>query len=145
MVFNRLGDDGSFWGAIVEKMLAKWWGNYEHTVGGYMDQAVSALNGSPAEWMNNHQRDWSTGEITAKFPDAVWAFINGADQDHDIITAGSPSCGSNGDQDSLETGVACSHAYTVIHTCEPEGYKDENNDQLKMVLMRNPWGSEQYN
>ena len=61
LVFSDLGDDGSFWGAIVEKMLAKWWGNYEHTVGGYMDQAVSALNGSPATWMNNYDRDWSTG------------------------------------------------------------------------------------
>jgi hypothetical protein len=37
LLFNGLGDDGSFWGAITEKMLAKWWGNYEHTVGGYMD------------------------------------------------------------------------------------------------------------
>ena len=84
-LFNGFGKDGSFWGAVVEKAMAKWWGNYEHTVGGYMDQAVSALNGSPAEWINNNNAD------------QVWNFIRSADEDNDIITAGSPGCGPNGD------------------------------------------------
>lgn len=46
-LYAGLGQDGSYWAAIVEKMFAKWYGNWEHLVGGWMNLAVSALNGSP--------------------------------------------------------------------------------------------------
>jgi hypothetical protein len=46
-VFAGLGKDGSVWMALVEKFYAKWYGNYQHLVGGWMAYAVSALNGSP--------------------------------------------------------------------------------------------------
>lgn len=48
LMFAGLGKDGSSWGSVVEKMFAKWYGNYEHMVGGWMQDAVSALNGSPS-------------------------------------------------------------------------------------------------
>jgi hypothetical protein len=56
-LFAGVGQDGSFWAMIVEKMFAKWYGNWEHLVGGWMNLAVAALNGSP--WVthvhsNNH-------------------------------------------------------------------------------------------
>lgn len=46
-IFASQGKDGSVWALIVEKMFAKWYGNYEHLVGGWMNLAVAALNGSP--------------------------------------------------------------------------------------------------
>ena len=46
-IFAGVGKDGSAWGAITEKAFAKRYGNYEHTVGGWMYAAVSAMNGSP--------------------------------------------------------------------------------------------------
>ena len=46
--YGRTGRDGSIWGAVAEKMFAKWYGNYEHLQGGWMHRAVTALNGSPA-------------------------------------------------------------------------------------------------
>jgi len=46
-IFAGLGKDGSVWMALVEKFYAKWYGNYQHLVGGWMAYAVSALNGSP--------------------------------------------------------------------------------------------------
>ena len=46
-VFGGLGKDGSLWGAIAEKMFAKYYGNYENLDGGIMGPAVSAMNGSP--------------------------------------------------------------------------------------------------
>lgn len=102
-IFASIGYDGSFWAALVEKFFAKWYGNYEHLVGGWMNLAVAALNGSP--WIErghngNHEE--------------IWNFITNADQDNDIITAASQFCGT--DADTNEDGVACSHAYTVIHT-----------------------------
>lgn len=50
-LFGGLGYDGSYWAAIMEKMFAKWYGNYEHLVGGLMNQAIAALNGSPDKVM----------------------------------------------------------------------------------------------
>ena len=35
-IFAGLGKDGSAWGAITEKAFAKRYGNWEHTVGGWM-------------------------------------------------------------------------------------------------------------
>ena len=46
-IFAGLGKDGSVWGAITEKSFAKRYGNWEHTIGGWMYASVSALNGSP--------------------------------------------------------------------------------------------------
>lgn len=99
--YARTGRDGSIWAAVAEKMFAKWYGNYEHLQGGWMHRAVTALNGSPAQWRhhnNNHQE--------------IWDFITEADADHDIITAATNFCGS--DKETTENGIACSHAYTVI-------------------------------
>ena len=113
---------------IVEKMFAKWYGNWEHLVGGWMNLAVAALNGSP--WVthihnNNH--------------DQIWNYIMEADTDRDIITAGSKFCGSH--DSSTDAGVACSHAYTLIsaHTVQ-----DPSGNDIRLFKMRNPWGSELY-
>ena len=83
-VFAGLGKDGSSWGATVEKHFAKWYGNYEHIVGGWMSKAVAALNGSPFSEMQHNGAD----------AQALWDYINDANQDEDIITAGSNFCGA---------------------------------------------------
>lgn len=46
-VFASIGDDGSLYGTIIEKMFAKYYGNYQNIVGGWMGYAVAAMNGSP--------------------------------------------------------------------------------------------------
>jgi len=66
--------------------------------------------------------------------------IRSHDNDDDILTAGSHFCGS--DSETNENGVACSHAYSVLHTYILEGGAHAGT---KMLKIRNPWGSEQYN
>lgn len=83
-LFAGLGQDGSFWAMIVEKMFAKWYGNWEHLVGGWMNLAVSAMNGSP----------WVT-HVHNNNGDDIWNYVSEADQDRDIITAASQFCGSD--------------------------------------------------
>ena len=127
-LFAGVGQDGSFWAMIVEKMFAKWYGNWEHLVGGWMNLAVAALNGSP--WVthvheNNH--------------DQIWNYVANADQDTDIITAASQFCGSH--DSSTDAGVACSHAYTLISS---HVVQDPSGNDIKLFKMRNPWGAEQY-
>lgn len=125
-LFAGLGKDGSSWGAVVEKMFAKFYGNYEHIVGGWMYDAVSALNGSPYSSM------FTDGNTTA----ALWTYIKTAETDKDIITAGSlGTCG--GDSQSTPHGIACGHAYTILDAAEITRADGSN---VKLLKMRNPWG-----
>ena len=84
-IFAGKGKDGSIWGAIVEKAFAKYYGNWERLVGGWMAYAVSALNGGPFSeyWHTDYNAD------------EIWNILRAADLDNDIITAGSQFCGSH--------------------------------------------------
>ena len=47
-VFAQLSDDGTaIWGAVVEKAYAKVIGNYYKTDGGYLQNGLRVLTGSP--------------------------------------------------------------------------------------------------
>ena len=124
-IFAGLGKDGSAWGAILEKAFAKRYGNWEHTVGGWMYAAVAALNGSP----------WRNTSHSSQNDDTIWDLIKSHDIDKDVMTAATYFCGSDSDQN--DDGLACSHAYTVIGH-----YETSRGD--KLIKVRNPWGSEQY-
>jgi hypothetical protein len=52
-IFAGVGKDKSVWAAVLEKAFAKRYGNWEHTVGGWMYASVAALNGSPWK-IHNH-------------------------------------------------------------------------------------------
>jgi len=52
-LFSHLGDDGSLWGAILEKAFAKVYGNYAHLVSGDPRDAAIALNGSPSSLISH--------------------------------------------------------------------------------------------
>ena len=45
--FAKIGDDGSLWGPIIEKALAKLYGNYARIEFGDTIHGVTVLNGSP--------------------------------------------------------------------------------------------------
>ena len=124
-IFGGLGKDGSVWGSIVEKAYGKRYGNYEHLVGGWMSAAVSIVNGSPWEEFNHIN-------ITKE---DLWTKLRLFDSRNDILTAGSWFC-NTGPAD--QGNIACGHAYTIIQTYEL-------NNGLKLLKMRNPWGTEQYN
>ena len=134
-IFAGLGKDGSIWGALVEKAFAKYYGNYERLVGGLMADAVSALNGSPAESISHSAFGYNTESKTA---DDMWKIITEARAGGDIVTAGSKNCGNH--NSSTGEGVACSHAYSVLATHE---LKNASGGLVaRLVKMRNPWGKE---
>merc|ERR1712226_1300520 len=127
-IFAGVGKDGSAWGAISEKAFAKRYGNYEHTVGGWMYAAVSAMNGSPYK-IHSH---------AGATEDEIWGIIESHDQDNDIMTAATHFCG--GDDEQNQDGTACSHAYTVLSCME----LDVDGENVRLIKIRNPWGDEQY-
>ena len=93
-----------------------------------MYAAVSAMNGSPYKI---HGHDGVSD-------DQLWSLIKSHDMDSDIMTAASHFCGS--DSETNDQGVACSHAYTVI-SC---GEFQNGGETVRLIKVRNPWGSEQY-
>jgi len=63
-----------------------------------------------------------------------------ADNDGDIVTAGSNFCGSH--DNTTDAGVACSHAYSILAAYH---LKNDNGQSIaRLFKVRNPWGSEQY-
>ena len=84
-IFAGVGKDGSAWGAITEKAFAKRYGNWEHTVGGWMYAAVSAMNGSPYK-IHGH------GGLT---DDQLWDVLKTHDMDKDVMTAATHFCGGH--------------------------------------------------
>jgi hypothetical protein len=128
--FGNVGKDHSVWAAMTEKVFAKWYGNYEHTIAGWMKHGVAALNGSPE--VESWHVDWSGNSLMTA--EEIWPVIVAANDEHDIITAASNFCGNH--DSTTPMSVACSHAYTVIDAFIYNG--------TKLLKMRNPWGSEQY-
>lgn len=113
----------------MEKAFAKYHGNYEHIIGGWMAYGVTALNGGP--WT-----DYWNSDVDVE---TIWSDIKTHDDDWDIVTAGSQFCGS--DSETNPNGVACGHAYTILHTYTLSG---GDNDGQRLLKIRNPWGSEKY-
>ena len=134
-VFAGLGKDGSVWGALVEKAFGKYYGNYERLVAGLMADAVSALNGSPSESISHSP--WGGTPLTT---DDIWNKIVAAKIDGDIVTGGSKNCGSH--DSTTNDGVACSHAYSILHTHEL--LDTSGGVAARLLKIRNPWGSERY-
>ena len=54
-LFAQVGNDHSIWGPILEKVFAKYYGNYSHLVGGNPVSSVKTLTGAPYEllWHRN--------------------------------------------------------------------------------------------
>ena len=48
---SKVGEDGSLWGAILEKAFAKYHGNFQHSVGGNPAMSVRTLYGAPEEYI----------------------------------------------------------------------------------------------
>lgn len=50
---SQSGDNGGWWGPILEKAAAKFFGNYERLNGGWMGEAMYALTGMPGRTIDN--------------------------------------------------------------------------------------------
>ena len=86
--FAPPGKDGSWWGALLEKALAKHWGNYLHVIGGEPHNGVRTVQGGPS--VVHYVKD-------AKTPaqqEAIWKAVvkgtkDGATMHHATLGTGS--------------------------------------------------------
>ena len=129
-IFGHVGDDKALWGPLMEKAFAKYHGNYEHIIGGWMAYGVAALNGSPFVEID-HAKDMGENEL--------WDFMRMHDGKKNIMTAGAlPPRGGNC-YTKHPTGLQYCHAYSTMNT-----YVIPSTGE-KVVLVRNPWKRNNYN
>lgn len=110
---NRKSPNGAWWGSLVEKAAAKFFGNYTSMTGGNVFETFYLLTGMPAI---SHQTEKMTEAAT-------WAQISDADAKNYPLSA---SCMNGFD------GLVGGHAYTMLGVTTVDG--------VKLVKMRNPWG-----
>ena len=112
----RQGRNGGWWGPLLEKAAAKYYGTYENMSGGMMDEAFYALTGSPSITVqNSRERD-------------LWGKLQKWEKNHYMMSSANFQ---------KAYGLVAGHAYTTVgvHTYNGE----------KLVAIRNPWGREKYN
>ena len=131
-IFGKVGPDGALWGILLEKAFAKTFGTYEAMISGDPRTSIAMLTGAPSE-------RFYTSQISAN---ALFDIIKAANEPGvwGMVSAGTPSS-SGGDSDRSATGMAQSHAYTVLSAHE---VTDGNGITRKLLRVRNPWGQEQY-
>ena len=126
-VFAALSDDGtSAWGIVAEKVWAKVVGNYLKTEGGYTDNALRFLTGSPIFYYRM---------TNTTVPTSVFTLINTADRANYIMGG---ATGSGADSTYNTCGVANGHAYSILAAFN---MTDASGTVHSIYMIRNPWGS----
>ena len=119
------------WVLILEKAWAKLNGNYENTISGLTQDALSFLLPAPS-YVIDHK-------FTKLDDDKIWQMMLYFDKRGHII------CGSSQNQeekkDLSERGIVSLHAYTISDIVEINAPKD---GKVKLVRMRNPWGHHEW-
>ncbi len=114
---------GEIWVQVLEKAWAKACKSYAMTIAGTPGEALSSLTQAPV-----------VSYIHRKYPGEskleLWEIIKLADDQKYIICTN-----TGGNKDFESVGLVCGHAYTVI------GVHETNDQSLKLVQLRNPWGS----
>jgi hypothetical protein len=113
--------NGAWWGPILEKGAAKFYGRYENMNGGLPSESLYALTGMPTVEFDTK----TTSESL------IWEYLSAADKRKYVMTASV----SRQDKTDLK-GLVNNHAYTLIGVAE--------YNKIKLVKIRNPWGAEEY-
>ena len=124
--FGHITEDRSMWNVILEKAMAKVYGNYEHMVSGDPREATRALNGSPSLYYR-HERD----DVTVDF---LWNELLKHDANDEMMIMNTP----NHDTKFWNNrGLKLGHSYVALKAIEL-------SNGARLVQVRNPWGNERY-
>ena len=122
-IFAAASPDGALWGLLIEKSIAKVYGDYERIVGGDPRTSIEMLTGAPSNrYLHND-----------KTPLEIWNLILEAEANGNMLSSSTP--GTSNTQRS-DLGIVGNHVYTILDTEEVLGNK--------LIRMRNPWGRETY-
>ena len=116
-VYTRKSPNGAWWGPLLEKASAKYYGVFNNMIGGMMTESIYAFTGVP------------TVSIThvALSEASLWNKISIWEKKQYIMTGAVLGRGD-------KQGLVNNHAFTTLGVAEYKG--------IKLVKIRNPWGSE---
>jgi len=84
-MYAKVSEENALFGPLLEKVVAKRFGNYEHTIAGLPSKAVRMLTGAPYEEFMHKNLSM----------EAVWKLLSSADEHDDFITAGTEGAGDD--------------------------------------------------
>jgi len=120
-------DDREIWAMLMEKSLAKYEGGYSNLVGGLLENALKFWTGKKCTTYK--QENFNEN----------WYYLHNAIKSKFIVCAGTLNKQGKTDQDELN-GIYYGHAYSIL---DVKHYTESGHD-LKMVLLRNPWGNKEW-
>ena len=141
LVFAHSRDRSEFWVALVEKAYAKLHGCYESLISGFIDDGLNDMTGFVSEKLK--LRDKKGLSVTEdEFWTKLKAFkdngcmmgcsITGEGVEHEVV------------MDGDKTGLLAGHAYSILDVILlPPCEIDE--EERRLVRIRNPWGSKEWN
>ena len=136
-LFARVSKDKALWGPLIEKCFAKLHGNYEAIEFGNSAFAIDNLHGSPS---TTHRHRDKKGN--AKYnSDEMFNLIKQADANEDMISASTPGAPGSHLERKTQQNLHSNHVYTVLSAHE---IQDEKGQIVKLLRLRNPFGSEKY-
>jgi hypothetical protein len=103
-VFTKRGPNGAWWGPLLEKAAAKYWGHYQAMSGGWMSDAFDMLTGQPVESFGNSKLSI----------DDIWTRIHEWEQKQVIMSTGCFKTKDSNGKDEEKHGLVTGHAYTTI-------------------------------
>lgn len=115
------------WVILLEKAWAKLCGNYAKAVAGLPSEVFDCICNSYSENTN----------ITQDSSELLWQKIKDAKKNNFIMTAGT---GGSPNLDYEGVNLVMGHAYTVLDSEE----FFHNGVQVRLVKIRNPWGSSEW-
>lgn len=95
--------------------------------------AIHTLYGAPHK--NFHHYSWD------KTQSQIWQQLKTSDKNGDVISASSKSAAGTNHFMTNKIGICYGHAYTVLGVKE---LTDAKGKKIKLVKMRNPWGTEKF-
>ncbi|KAE9549280.1 hypothetical protein FO519_007502 [Halicephalobus sp. NKZ332] len=137
MIF-AVGRKNQLWVSLIEKALAKIYGNYAALRAGRTVEGLSILTGAPCEHIDIEVDLKSTPSETSAALELIWARLLSAKEANFLMGC---SCGAGKrvvvDEEYQKLGLMTKHAYSILDV--------KQYDKYRLLRIRNPWGAYVWN
>ncbi|XP_062909330.1 calpain-3-like isoform X1 [Mobula hypostoma] len=130
LVFTKSAERNEFWSALLEKAYAKLHGSYEALKGGNTTEAMEDFTGGVTEFFEMRGA-----------PKDMYKIMKKATERGSLMACSIDSFVPLQFETRLPSGLVKGHAYSVTGVDEVT----HRNQKVKLVRLRNPWGTVEWN
>lgn len=141
LLFAKPTDRKEIWPLVVEKAFAKLHGSYEAIAGGHIADALELLTGHrakrhniPSSMRTMDTKQWKNFKAQVQSVE----FLVGAGSQAECID----KLEANEQRKTMQ-GIVTGHAYTVVNAYSDDPV-ESTDSMLRLVELRNPWGSTEW-